>query len=129
MRSKIIVFFALIFSVSALFGADIGDLSYKVRNGGVIITNCLSTTAGELSIPPTIEDKPVTMIGENAFRSCTKLTAVVIPDTVTRIEDKAFYGCVGLASLTVPDSVTSIGKYAFGIKNKHKLLKLESYES
>jgi len=113
MRFKIIVCCALIFSVSALFGADIGNLSYKVRNGGVIITNCLSSSAGELSIPPTIEDKPVTMIGENAFRSCSKLTNVVIPDTVIRIEDKAFYGCVGLTKLTVPNSVTSIGKYAF----------------
>jgi hypothetical protein len=113
MRFKIIVCCALIFSVSALFGADIGNLSYKVRNGGVIITNCLSSSAGELSIPPSIEDKPVTMIGENAFRSCSKLTNVVIPDTVIRIEDKAFYGCVGLTKLTVPNSVTSIGKYAF----------------
>ena len=113
MRFKIIICWALISSVSSLFSADIGNLSYKVRNGGVIITNCLSSTAGELSIPPTIEDKPVTMIGENAFRSCSKLTSVSIPGTVTRIEDKAFYGCTGLTSLNVPDNVTSIGKYAF----------------
>jgi len=113
MRSKIIVCFALIFPVSTLFSADIGKLSYKVRNGGVIITNCLSSAAGEFSIPSIIEDKPVTVIGENAFRNCSKLTSVGIPDTVTRIEEKAFYGCVGLTSLTVPDSVTSIGKYAF----------------
>ena len=55
----------------------------------------------------------VTSIGRAAFRGCTSLTSVVIPDSVTSIGDYAFYGCTSLTSVVIPDSVTSIGFYAF----------------
>ena len=55
----------------------------------------------------------VTGIGDNAFRSCTKLTTVTIQSGVTSIGYSAFRGCTGLTEITIPDSVTSIGNYAF----------------
>ena len=64
-------------------------------------------------IPSTYDEKPVTTIGDSAFRICKSLTSLTIPDGVTSIGDKAFYGCSSLMSVTIPDSVTSIGRYAF----------------
>ena len=55
----------------------------------------------------------VTRIGESAFRDCTSLTSVTIPNSVTSIGQDAFYGCSGLTSVTIPNSVTSIGEEAF----------------
>ena len=52
-------------------------------------------------------------ITAGAFRGCTGLTSVTIPNTVTTIGGQAFQNCKGLTSVTIPESVTSIGSYAF----------------
>lgn len=55
----------------------------------------------------------VTSIGGDAFAYCTRLTSVTIPYSVTSIGSGAFYGCSRLTSVTIGNSVTSIGGYAF----------------
>ena len=55
----------------------------------------------------------VTSIRESAFGKCISLTSVVIPDSVTSIGKSAFRGCEKLVSVVIPDSVTSIGESAF----------------
>jgi hypothetical protein len=79
----------------------------------VTITDCEVVTSGELVIPDTIKGKPVTTIGEEAFRSCFHLTSITIPDSVTSIGLSAFGGCKSLTSITIGESVTSIGEHAF----------------
>ena len=48
-----------------------------------------------------------------AFKGCTGLTSVTIPNSVTTIGNGAFLDCTGLTSVTIGNSVTSIGDYAF----------------
>ncbi len=55
----------------------------------------------------------VTSIGNCAFWKCVNLYRVTISNSVTSIEDSAFSGCSRLESITIPDSVKSIGNNAF----------------
>ena len=54
-----------------------------------------------------------TTLGTYAFKNCTSLTEILLPDTLTTIGKTAFSGCKNLVSITLPDSVTSIADFAF----------------
>ena len=55
----------------------------------------------------------VTEINNNAFKTCTAMTSITLPNTITRIGEYTFASCDGLTSFTIPASVTTIGDCAF----------------
>lgn len=70
-------------------------------------------TATEVDIPVSINSIPVTYIGFSAFRNCSGLKSITIPNSVTTIDFDAFCRCSSLTSITIPNSVTSIEAAAF----------------
>ena len=52
-------------------------------------------------------------IGANAFYNCSKLSSVILPQTITSIDQGAFSSCSSLTSISIPESVTSIERCAF----------------
>ncbi|MBQ9372485.1 MAG: leucine-rich repeat domain-containing protein [Thermoguttaceae bacterium] len=91
---------------------------YKTEEtkGGVAITGLDRVKAEDckkLVIPSNIGGKKVVKIGDNAFKDCSSLTNVVIPDSVKEIGDEAFSNCYSLTSVVIPESVRKIGNYAF----------------
>ena len=94
--------------------------TYTVANGVASIGGGSSdspavrtSTSGAITIPSTLGGYPVTSIGYSAFRECSRLTSVTIPNRVTNIGASAFSRCSGLTSVTIPNSVTNIGEWAF----------------
>ena len=87
-----------------------GDFKYDYIATAIIITD-YTGSGGTVSIPETIDGKPVVFISRGAFMS-KQLTSVNIPNSVTSIGDWTFSGNA-LTSVTIPNSVTSIGAGAF----------------
>ena len=88
------------------------NLRYDLYDDHAVITGG-AKESGRIDIPAEIGDRPVTAIGDNAFKGNFNLTDATIPDGVTSIGPYAFFGCFSLTGLTLPDSVTSIGESAF----------------
>ena len=53
------------------------------------------------------------VIGKCAFKGCSGLTSLTLPDGITEIGRGAFFGCSGLTSLNLPAGITTIGGSAF----------------
>ena len=73
--------------------------------------------SGDVVIPSSVTNNgttySVTSIGDRAFRNCSSLTSITIPNSVTSIGEGAFVICYSLTSVTIPNSVISIGDAAF----------------
>ena len=78
------------------------------ENGGIEFNDNKYSRLTEVVIPDSI-----TTIPGNTFSNISSITSVIIPDSVTTIGDYAFRECSSLTSITIPDSVTSIGRSAF----------------
>ena len=73
--------------------------------------NCSALT--NIAIPNNI-----TNIAEGTFYGCKSLTNITIPEGAIRIGNEAFLFCSNLTSITVAESVTNIGMYAFSCCSK-----------
>ncbi len=71
-----------------------------------VFAGCSKMT--EMVIPDT-----VTYIGSETFKDCESLKSITIPASVTKVEDYLFIGCRNITDVAIPDSVVEIGEYAF----------------
>lgn len=103
---------------------DSNNTSYTTENGVLYsfdkknLIACPGTKSGTFTIPTGVEN-----ILDSAFRGCTLLTSVIMPDTVTTIGNGAFTGGTSdaptnLTSVTLSNNLTSIGEHAFSYCDK-----------
>ena len=88
------------------------DFDYLADRGEVTITKWKSPTQGDVVIPETVDGWKVTAIGE-AFRNCSEITSVTIPESVNTISSYAFENCSKLETVNFPENLRIIGISAF----------------
>lgn len=85
--------------------------SYIIPEGTTYIEKDMFYDCSKLS--NVVIPNSVRSIGDWAFAGCESLKTIVIPEGVTKIEKYVFSQCSALSSITIPNSVTSIGRAAF----------------
>ena len=70
---------------------DDGDYNYTVLDDETIKITKYNGNASDVDIPNIIDDKKVTIVGQQAFTNLDSLISVTIPNTITTIEYAAFY--------------------------------------
>jgi len=108
------------------------DFAYDLTEDGqgIVITR-FTGNPSVVVVPATIEDFPVTEIGNEVFdggsssrpNSRSAITSIIIPDTVTKIGYRAFRG-TAITRFDMPDSVTEIGEDLFEYCSKLTELRL-----
>ena len=94
------------FSQSPLVFDLVGSSAYSVRAANTSIS-------GNIEIPQTYNGKPVVVIQNSAFKDCSNVTSVLIPNSIKSIGINAFENCSNITETTIPEGVTLIGNNTF----------------
>lgn len=82
---------------------------------------------GPLTIPPNIENKHVTSIGNNAFFKCN-ITSISLPDSIKYIGENSFR-VTKITQFISPSSLKTIGNHGFGYISSLKFVDLRPSKS
>lgn len=89
------------------------DFEYYVYDDNEATITGYTGSRSKLIIPYTIYGHTISSIYDEAFRYCSSLTSVTLPNSVKNIGWYAFSDCTNLTSISIPDSVTGIADNAF----------------
>ena len=107
--------------VDEVFGNLLGDIQDKeelkyrllLDRSGYAITGVSSSVDTRINIPSSYKGKLVKKIDSKAFKNCSALTSVTIPDSVVEIGRKAFAGCSSLETIVISNNIEEIGENVF----------------
>jgi hypothetical protein len=107
---KIITFLLIVVTICLCFvgcgepkSSPVEDFEYEFEDGTVTITGYIGSDL-EIIIPNTIEKRPVTTIGKDAFKGYD-MTSITIPEGVTIISTGAFVNCSNLEVIELPNTI------------------------
>ena len=91
-----------------------GDFEYEILYDNEINIVSYKGSASTVNIPSTLDGYKVVEISSECFSGNTRLSSIVIPNTISYIDMGSFEGCTSLKNVTIPSSVDEIKFNAFG---------------
>ncbi len=107
-REETIVWGADTFGSWTFVGSSVEKI--EIGNGISEIPAIFATGAAQLS--SVVLGSDIIVIGNEAFKNCTSLSQIALPDNLTDIRNDAFRSS-GLQSITIPSKVTAVGTAVF----------------
>lgn len=101
------------FTAAAIEYCTYKNISYVKHSDHLELFKCPASLNGAIVIPTEIDGLPVTAIWSSAFKRCSDVTSITIPDSVINIGSWTFEECTSLESITLPNSITAIGNGTF----------------
>ncbi|MCR4915066.1 MAG: leucine-rich repeat protein [Prevotella sp.] len=89
------------------------DKTCQVGLGQEGSTAIPTTYAGDFTIPSSVNGYTVTKVGAYAFKGCSGITAMILPEGIKEIGDYAFANATAMTSISLPESLEIIGTGAF----------------
>lgn len=71
------------------------------------------SASGDVKVPAEHNGKAVTGIAGSAFKGCTQLRSITLPDTLTYIKTNAFADCVNLKTVDIKGTLSQLETGAF----------------
>jgi len=127
---RLVLFSVLIFLLSHLLcGVTLEKnlFKYSINDDNTVTILGYSGRAEIIDIPSSIDEMPVTIIGERAFMY-SSLKTINIPNTVVKIEGGAF-AISAIRTIFIPNSVKYVGEGAINSCERLKTIVVESNDN
>ena len=124
-----ILLIIIILAVFPAYGEFQDGFEFSIQNEEVMI----DSYTGEDSvvvIPGTLNNLPVTEIGDECFANNELIVQVNLPNSIRKIGDRAFAGCSQMKTVNFPSGIKRIGESAFsGCENLTQITLSNDLES
>lgn len=94
------------------FGTTGESFRYAVSGGNATIKRYLGN-ATDVVVPDVIDGYPVTAISYDAFRNCSGVISIVLPDAITEISESLLDDCINLQYIYIGKNVANLEGYYF----------------
>lgn len=101
------------FNGKVFYDYEQNGILYLKDSDGLRISGLSRDLIGDIIIPSTVQNLPVTGIGGHSFYLQKKITSITLPETIQVIGDLAFDGCTSLKAMYIPSNIKTIYASAF----------------